>query len=237
MIFRVFRGLPDIITLIKLHQDVIMDINYFDIVVAAIILLLGLKGIINGFFKELFGLVGIIGGIFIASRLGDQIGHILSDRLFHFESKSAAAFTGFLLVLALFWLLMVILGLIFKKLSKESGLGPIDRIFGFIFSSGKFFLIASIIAYAVFNIKSIHSNLKEPLSNSIVFPVMVETGEYIMQIDPETLGEDVGSGIDSAKKDFSDSIDKAGKAVQDIAVEHSKEIIEDVKEHTGGKSE
>ncbi len=220
-----------------MHQGVIMDINYFDLVVAAIILLLGLKGIVNGFFKELFGLVGIIGGIFIASRLGDQIGHMLSDKLFHFESKSAAAFTGFLLVLALFWLGMVILGMVFKKLSKESGLGPVDRIFGFIFSSGKFFLIASIIAYAVFNIKSIRSNLKDPLSNSVAFPIMVETGQYIMQIDPEALGDDVGSGVDSVKKSFSDSMDKAGKAAHDIAVEHSKEIIEDVKEHTVGKSE
>jgi membrane protein required for colicin V production len=220
-----------------MHQGVIMDINYFDLAVAAIILLLGLKGIVNGFFKELFGLVGIIGGIFIASRFGDQIGHMLSDKLFHFESKSAAAFTGFLLVLALFWLVMVILGMVFKKLSKESGLGPVDRFFGFIFSSGKFFLIASIIAYAVFNIKSIRSNLKNSLSNSIAFPIMVETGQYIMQIDPEALGEDIGSGVDSAKESLSDSMDKAGEAVHDIAVEHSKEIIEDVKEHAVGKSE
>jgi membrane protein required for colicin V production len=51
-----------------------MDLNYFDIIAAAIILLLGLKGIVNGFFKEIFGLVGIIGGIFIASRFGPDVG-------------------------------------------------------------------------------------------------------------------------------------------------------------------
>ena len=38
-----------------------MEFNYFDIITGAIILLLGLKGIVNGFFKEIFALIGIIG--------------------------------------------------------------------------------------------------------------------------------------------------------------------------------
>ena len=35
-----------------------MEVNYFDIIVSIIILFLGLKGIINGFFKEVFGQIG-----------------------------------------------------------------------------------------------------------------------------------------------------------------------------------
>ncbi len=42
-----------------------MEFNYFDIIVSVIVLFLGLKGIINGFFKELFGLLGIVAGILI----------------------------------------------------------------------------------------------------------------------------------------------------------------------------
>ena len=51
-----------------------MEFNYFDIIVSVIVLFLGLKGIINGFFKELFGLLGIVAGIFVASRVGDSVG-------------------------------------------------------------------------------------------------------------------------------------------------------------------
>jgi len=87
-----------------------MDINYFDIVAAIIILLLGLKGIINGFFKELFGLIGIIGGLFIASRFGDNIGEYLNNLIFNFSSPSAVSFLGFLKTLAIFWLLMILIG-------------------------------------------------------------------------------------------------------------------------------
>ena len=92
-----------------------MEFNYFDLVVTVIILLLGLKGILNGFFKEVFGLVGIIGGIFIASRLGDDIGQYLSDLIFKFENSAAISFTGFIATLGLFWLLMVAVGYAFKK--------------------------------------------------------------------------------------------------------------------------
>ena len=72
-----------------------MEYSYFDIIATIIILFLGLKGIINGFFKELFGLLGIIGGIFIASRLGNEVGEYLSDMIFKFENSAAINFTGF----------------------------------------------------------------------------------------------------------------------------------------------
>ena len=47
-----------------------MDLNYFDMAVGSIVLLLGLKGLLNGFSKELFGLIGIVGGLFVASHIG-----------------------------------------------------------------------------------------------------------------------------------------------------------------------
>lgn len=174
-----------------------MDMNYFDLIAAVIILLLGLKGILNGFFKELFGLIGIIGGIFVASRVGDDVGLFLNDNIFHFDSHAVIAFSGFILVLALFWLAMVGLGHLFKKLGALSGLGAVDRIAGFLLGSGKFFLIAAVIAYALNNIKAIRENLEEPMQNSVLFPVLVETGSYIMQVSPETLKDDVKTSIKS----------------------------------------
>ena len=208
-----------------------MDFNYFDLVAAIIILLLGLKGVINGFFKELFGLIGIIGGIFIASRLGDTIGQQISDTLFHFESASAVSFTGFLFTFVIFWIVMIFVGMAFKKLGQESGLGAIDRLFGFVIGSGKFFLIASVIAYALFNIQAVRTNLEEPLKNSIAFPIMVEVGSFVMHIDTEKLGEKVEEGIDITKDSLNSGIDKAAKAADDLVVEHSKQIVEDVKKH------
>ena len=177
-----------------------MEINYFDLVSAIIILLLGLKGILNGFFKEVFGLVGIVGGIFIASRLGNSVGEYLNDLIFNFSSPAAVKFLGFLTTLALFWILMVVIGQLFKKLSAISGLGPVDRILGFVVGASKFFLIASVLAYSAYNIKPIKSSLHTMLENSLVFPIMVTTGDFIIQIDPINMSEDINNTIQNSTK-------------------------------------
>ena len=195
-----------------------MDFNYFDLVVAVIILLLGLKGILNGFFKELFGLIGIIGGIFIASRAGDDVGGFLNENIFHFESHAVVAFSGFLLTLALFWLAMVGLGHLFKKLGALSGLGAVDRIAGFVLGSGKFFLIAAVIAYALNNINAVRENIGESMQNSVLFPVLVETGGYIMPLDTQPLEA-------KAQTDAAETETEA----KTITVEHAQEIIDTVK--------
>ena len=49
-----------------------MEISaWIDIAVVAFTLILGIKGIINGLIKELFGLIGLIGGLVIATRFSD----------------------------------------------------------------------------------------------------------------------------------------------------------------------
>ncbi len=192
-----------------------MEINYFDLVTASIILLLGLKGILNGFFKEIFGLIGIVGGLFIASRLGDSVGEYLNNLAFNFSSSSAVSFVGFLTTLAVFWIIMISIGFAFKKLSSLSGLGPLDKILGFFFGASKFFLIAAVIAHAAYNIKAVKQTLDSALKTSILFPIMVETGAYIMKIDPVTLSTDINSTISQSK----DTISKKTKEITQKSVD------------------
>ena len=185
------------------------NISYFDLVVTSIILLLGLKGILNGFFKEFFGLVGIIGGIFIASRLGESVGTKLNNLIFHFENPSAINFTGFIATLAVFWLGMIAVGFIFRKLGALSGLGIYDKILGFFFGASKFFLIAAVIAHAAYNIKAIKKTIDSALPNSIVFPIMVETGSYIMKIDPVQVSQDINTTITKSTQAIKQSVEKS----------------------------
>ncbi|MEA3371484.1 MAG: CvpA family protein [Campylobacterota bacterium] len=201
-----------------------MEFNYFDLIAVSIILLLGLKGIINGFFKELFGLVGIIGGIFIASRVGDEVGAYLSDLIFKFENSSATSFTGFLATLAIFWVLMISVGYAFKKLSHLSGLGIYDKILGFIFGASKFFLIAAVIAHAAYNIKAVKSTVDSAFETSVVFPILVSTGSFIMKLDPIEISDDINATIDEGTETIKSAAKieitrTTAKAVEDIKEE------------------
>jgi len=196
-----------------------MELNYFDVVVGLIILFLGLKGVINGFFKEIFGLIGIIGGIFIASRYGDIIGQKLSDTVFNFESAGAISFSGFLATLILFWIIMVVIGHLFKTLSHISGLGPIDRVFGFILGSSKFFLITAVIAHAAYNIQALKTSVEPLVENSILFPILTKTGAYIMKIDPVEMGNDINISINkqvtSVQEKIETTLNKSAQEMKD----------------------
>ena len=192
-----------------------MEINYFDIVVGIIILFLGLKGSINGFFKEIFGLIGIIGGIFVASRMGDSVGNFLNNLIFNFDNNSAISFTGFIVVLALFWLLMIVIGSAFKHLTLLSGLGPFDKILGFVFGASKFFFIAAVIAHASYNIQALKSLIDDSsLKTSILFPILTETGSYIMKLDPVGISQ----SIDTKTQEL------VTKSTQDIAEDTLKQL-------------
>ncbi|MDK9694720.1 MAG: CvpA family protein [Sulfurimonas sp.] len=195
-----------------------MEFNYFDIIVTLLVLFLGLKGVINGFFKELFGLIGIIGGIFIASRVGESVGQIISDSLLKFQSSAAISFTGFLVTLALFWLFMIGVGLAFKKLSLLGGLGIFDKTLGFIFSAGKFFLIAGVILYSIYNIKAIRPNLDKMMHNSMLFPVLVEIGGIIMKLDPVKLSSEINA-----------TVSKNAQAITKDVQESALKMVEDTK--------
>lgn len=183
-----------------------MDLNYFDVAVGSIVLLLGLKGLLNGFSKEVFGLAGIVGGVFVASHLGGLIGKFLSDALFHFETSTAVNLVGFIFALGIFWLLMVALGAGFKKLSSLSGLGPIDRILGFVIGSSKFFFILSIIVYALFSVTAIQENFGEKMADSFFFEPMFATGDFILHIETEDVTSLMGDN--NASESNSSDIEK-----------------------------
>jgi len=213
-----------------------VELNYFDLAIGIIVLLLGLKGIINGFFKELFGLIGIIGGIFIASRVGNVFGQEINDAVFHFSSDAAVNFTGFLLTLAVFWIIMIILGVLFKKMSKLSGLGAVDKVLGFLFGSGKFFLIGSVIVYAIFNIKTIRENLAPAMENSILFPIMVETGSYIMHLDPAELAADMNTTVDAAKEQITATTQNVAESAAEVIKTDVRSTMDEVKENLKSKA-
>jgi membrane protein required for colicin V production len=204
-----------------------MEFSIFDLIVGSIILLLGLKGILNGFFKELFGLIGIVGGIFIGSRVASDVGAFFNNALFKFESPAAISFLGFLVTLALFWGSMIMMGILFQKFSKMSGLGLMDKILGFVFGSGKFFFIASVIVYAVYNFKAVRENID--FEGSFMFPALVETGRVIMHIDGEKIADDINESIDKGLEGTKDIMkDEVAQDLLNSANEEKDALIKTV---------
>ena len=200
-----------------------LDFSIFDILIIGVTLALGLKVLFKGFIKEISGLIGIIGGIFVASRFADVVGNAIAPT-FAITSEATISLIGFVCALIAFWLVIYILGMITSKIFAMSGLGIIDRLFGFIFGSAKIFLILAVIAHALYQVESFRNKLDTKFQNSQVFPLLLETGSYIVKLDTKEISKSIEEKIDIVVPEKDVLIERIEKT-KEFITETSKEII------------
>jgi membrane protein required for colicin V production len=181
------------------------NINIFDFIVITLTLLLGLKGLFKGFTKEFFGLIGIVGGVFVASRVASDTGNFVNG-IIPMSNENTILLAGFVLSLVIFWIAAYFVGAIISKVFSLSGFGIFDRVLGFAFGASKIFLLFAIISYAVSQVKAINDNLKPKLKDSIVFPLLVETGGYIIKLDTGNIQSKVSKELDGVVKSTKETI-------------------------------
>lgn len=201
------------------------DIAMFDIVIILITLFLGLKGLFKGFIKEVFGLLGIVGAIFIASRISLEVGNVVASVL-NIENESTIKLLGFIISVIAIWFVIYSLGIIVSKIFSASGLGIFDRVLGFVFGAAKVFLIFSIIAYAINSIDSFKKSIDENFSNSIVMPHLISVGSYIMKLDTNSIKEQLNEGTKEIQEDISTVIE----GTKDEAVQMEQQASDFIKE-------
>lgn len=200
-----------------------LDFSIFDMVIIGVTLALGLKGLFKGFIKEISGLIGIIGGIFVASRFADVVGNAIAPT-FAITSEATISLVGFVCALIAFWLLVYLVGMIISKMFAMSGLGIIDRLFGFIFGSAKIFLILAVISHALYQVESFRNKLDTKFQNSQVFPLLLETGSYIVKLDTKEISKSIEEKIDIVVPEKDVLIERIEKT-KEFITETSKEII------------
>ncbi|KGI56720.1 CvpA family protein [Campylobacter sp. MIT 97-5078] len=171
-------------------------IYWFDIFIIVFTIILGLKGIVNGLVKEFFGLLGVVGGVLIASRYSQETAAFIDKSFYQIQNQDLAVFIGFLAVLLIFWILCLIIGSVVSKLIKLSGLGILDRIGGFLFGSAKVFLIFAILLFCIGRIGFLDQNLRKFTQGSYTLPLLEQTGAFIMN------APSVKAGIESVSQSF-----------------------------------
>lgn len=153
---------------------------WFDILLIGLTLLLALRGIVSGLVKELFGLLGIVLGIFFAARWDNQAADFIKANIYDIANDDLAMFAGFLSVLIIIWVLCLLAGSVLSKLIKLSGLGFLDRLGGFIFGGAKFFCIFAVLVFCVQRVDFLYQNLTQYTQNSFTLPWLESTGAFIM---------------------------------------------------------
>jgi membrane protein required for colicin V production len=123
-----------------------MDLNYFDIVVGIILILAIVKGFKNGFVIELASLAALILGLLGAIKFSDLTAAYLSGYINSEHIGLIAFFVTFILIV----IGVHLIARMVDKLVKAMAMGPVNRIFGALFSLLKYAFIISILL-AVFN--------------------------------------------------------------------------------------
>ena len=83
--------------------------------------------------------------------------------------------------------------------------------------------LASIIAFAAYNVKAVKTTIDKSLHNSVLFPIMVDTGRYIMKIDPVSASKDMNKSLGKATQKVSETIDNVvGDVKESIATDTQK---------------
>ncbi len=177
-----------------------MDFNYFDVTISAIVLILGIKGFMQGFIKEVFGLLGLVAGVYFASRLADRAATFIDSNFLHLENASLLKLIGFLAILIVIWLSATVLGSILSKLTSESGLSFLNRLFGFIAGGGKYFLIFALIVTALSNVTLVKENLEKYVNDSVLYPYLKEAGSYLINLDTSAMGLTVSDATEVIKE-------------------------------------
>ena len=163
-----------------------VDFNYFDVVITAIILILGIKGFVHGFAKELFGLIGLVGGVYFATRLAETAAIFIDANFLHLENRDLLKLLGFLAILVTVWFTMTILGAIFSSFSNNNP-SIISRFLGFLCGATKYFIVFALIVSALSHAQLAKDKLQKYVQHSQLYPYLVQAGSMIIYTqEPQT---------------------------------------------------
>jgi len=161
------------------------NFTMFDIASIALMLFLGIKGILRGFIKEFFSLVGIIGGIYVGSRYAQSVGNYLDVNFLNITNKSSLYLIGFITVFIAFWFVASLLGSFISSVINSSGGGVFDKLLGFIVGSAKIFFIISIMIYILSSISVLKEKTAKFFEGSTMYPIFLKYGNEIVKLDKD----------------------------------------------------
>jgi membrane protein required for colicin V production len=153
-----------------------------DLILVILILFLSLKGFFNGLMRELVGFVGLIGGVFVASRAAVPLGQTIAQTL-HAHSLALPKLGAFLLVLAIIWGGSAFVGNTFASL-RTPPRSTLMHIGGMGVAAVKYLLIFSLIAASLLGSDLVRENLATQLHQSRLLPRLERTGAVLINLAP-----------------------------------------------------
>jgi membrane protein required for colicin V production len=157
-----------------------------DMIIIGFILFLSLKGLVNGFIKEFFNFIGLVGGVYFASRMNETVGSFINTNLFPVENEPALKLVGFISIFIIIWMVTNIISSIFENALSE-GVDFFSRILGYALSVVRYIVIFALIITSLQNVELMAKKLAKHSANSQLIPTLNEIGADILNIEARDL--------------------------------------------------
>jgi len=160
-----------------------MGFHIVDIVIVSLVLFLAIKGLVNGFSKELINFFIVVGGIALAARFNTTVVELINaQNIAPTISENYAKIVGFVLILVAMWLILGVISSIINKLTSDTT-GIISRIFGYILSAARYMFIISLIVFGVNQSDFFKDEAIKLKTETQLFVPMTEIGAKLLNID------------------------------------------------------
>ena len=157
--------------------------NYFDIIIICILSFGFIKGFLKGFFNEVSSFIGFFIGLIGATMFSENLSNLIL-KIIDLDLK-ILNIISFIFLFIVITILFSLIGKSLTKLMKFASLGTINRLFGGIFSFGKYLVILSFIVLLINYLNTLFSIVLIPidsLNESTLFTFLQSVGDGLFYL-------------------------------------------------------
>lgn len=157
--------------------------NYFDIIIICILSFGFIKGFLKGFFNEVSSFIGFFIGLIGATMFSENLSNLIL-KIIDLDLK-ILNIISFIFLFIVITILFSLIGKSLTKLMKFASLGTINRLFGGIFSFGKYLVILSFIVLLINYLNTLFSIAlipKDNLNESTLFTFLQSVGDGLFYL-------------------------------------------------------
>lgn len=201
-------------------------LSYVDIGIFVLLILLSIKGIFQGIIRGLASFLGILLGIFFASRFYHSTGEWFADTIYNLNSPEVSALIGFLILITFIWAFCVIVGEILYRIVHFTPLAALDKALGLLFGFCKAFLLLSIVVFGISQIGWLKNFSQSIEQHSSFFPAMKNLAIYIMNLEQiQELTKDLEKpSTDKIEQTITEGVNKISKPVEETKEELKEDL-------------
>jgi len=181
-----------------------MGYHIVDVVIVGLVAFLAIKGLVNGFIKELLNFITIVAGVVLAARYNTKVVQYINEQnLIPQIPDEFAKLAGFILIILSIWLVIAFISSIISKLSSQPT-GFFSRLLGYILSAARYLFIFSLIVFGMSQADFFKKSTEKFNTESQLFKPMAEIGAQILNFDINATITDLNKTTSSNEINASD---------------------------------